>query len=384
VDNKRVHFPGLNSIRSVAVLLVIITHIESFKNKSGMFSLFKVEGLKLFIENIGHQGVIMFFALSGFLITYLLLTENERTGTVDVKKFYIRRALRIWPLYFLIVILGFFVLPYIFNPSYFPVKTHPHLFAKLFLTVAFLPNAVLYAYGSIFTIGVLWSIGTEEQFYLIWPWLVRKVRKKLLPQVFIGILIAIVLLKVVLWLGIENYHTGAGVHKILFVAYHFLEYDAMLVGAFAAVIYYYKKPQLSLIYSKWTQIIALCLVGIMLFSMPDLGPVTNLVFASLYAVFILNISTNTQTIIKVVNPLFEFLGKISFGMYLYHSVCIAACLSVLNKFNKMELLTYNIALYILAISSTVIVSAISFYILEKPILNYKTGFMIVKSGSSAA
>jgi peptidoglycan/LPS O-acetylase OafA/YrhL len=104
----------------------------------------------------------------------------------------------------------------------------------------------------------------------------------------------------------------------------------------------------------------------------------------LYAVFILNISTNTQTVIKVVNPLFEFLGKISFGMYLYHSVCIAACLSVLHKFNKMEQLTYNIALYTLAISSTVIVSAISFYILEKPILNYKTGFMIVKSGNSAA
>ena len=62
---------------------------------------------KLIIE-LGGLGVIFFFVLSGFLITYLLLKEKEQTGTVNVKKFYARRVLRIWPLYFFIVLLGFF------------------------------------------------------------------------------------------------------------------------------------------------------------------------------------------------------------------------------------------------------------------------------------
>jgi len=88
---------------------VIVHHIEQFKEKFGYDNhLFYTR----FIRLIGPLSVFSFFVvLSGFLITSLLLVEKERTNTINIKSFYMRRVLRIWPLYYLTVILGLFVLP---------------------------------------------------------------------------------------------------------------------------------------------------------------------------------------------------------------------------------------------------------------------------------
>lgn len=92
------YFKNLNSVRFIAATFVVIHHIEQLKGLAGYpYRSWYV---------LGRTGVILFFALSGFLITSLLLAEQRETGCIHLRKFYVRRALRIWPLYYLIVGLG--------------------------------------------------------------------------------------------------------------------------------------------------------------------------------------------------------------------------------------------------------------------------------------
>ena len=110
MSDSRVYFPNLNGVRFLAALVVIIHHVEMGKFWFGQPNIYD----KSFVGGVfGQLGIIMFFVLSGFLITYLLLEEHRKTGTISIKDFYIRRMLRIWPVYYLIVILGFFVFPQI-------------------------------------------------------------------------------------------------------------------------------------------------------------------------------------------------------------------------------------------------------------------------------
>jgi len=173
---KKIYFPSLNGLRFIAALLVIFHHIEQIK------FYFKMENLWVtspFIGVIGKLGVVLFFVLSGFLITYLLLAEEHSFKTINVKNFYFRRMLRIWPLYFLIVALAFFILPNIpmFTiPGFEKHVIYHDLFYKLFLYAIIFPNLAM-TFGIVSYVSHAWSIGPEEQFYLIWPFIVRRVRK---------------------------------------------------------------------------------------------------------------------------------------------------------------------------------------------------------------
>jgi peptidoglycan/LPS O-acetylase OafA/YrhL len=103
-----VYFENLNAIRFIAASLVVFHHIEQIKAIFGLPNFWNNE--VFFI--IGKLGVILFFVLSGFLISYLLYKEKELTNTIGIKNFYVRRILRIWPLYFLIILLALFLFPH--------------------------------------------------------------------------------------------------------------------------------------------------------------------------------------------------------------------------------------------------------------------------------
>lgn len=101
--NQKFIFPNLNAIRFIAAFFVIIHHTEQFKELFHINNVFNIP----FVYAVGKLGVILFFTLSGFLITYLLLRERENRKKINIKNFYMRRVLRIWPLYYLIVVLSF-------------------------------------------------------------------------------------------------------------------------------------------------------------------------------------------------------------------------------------------------------------------------------------
>jgi peptidoglycan/LPS O-acetylase OafA/YrhL len=156
--SAKIHFSGLNALRFFAAYFVLLHHGETIRHK---FGLPNFEGYSFF-QN-GALAVSFFFVLSGFLITYLLLTEIQKTGDVSLKKFYWRRVLRIFPLYYLLVIIGLIIIPVLLHFINYP-NTQPYDTATggvLFLF--FLSFVVNSAFGS-HLLEPLWSIGVEEYF----------------------------------------------------------------------------------------------------------------------------------------------------------------------------------------------------------------------------
>ena len=127
-------------------------------------------------------GVILFLVLSGFLISYLLFKEQDTTRDIGIKKFYLRRILRIWPLYFFVIGFALFVLPYVtflIYPGAVKLSMETKFYKALPLYLLFLPNYVLVSIATIPFCSQTWSIGVEEQFYLIWPALNKLFKNKL-------------------------------------------------------------------------------------------------------------------------------------------------------------------------------------------------------------
>src|ERR1043165_7686953 len=169
---SRIYFPGLNGVRFIAAFLVILDHLELFKSYFQIRSFWS----EAFSSHLGQFGVTIFFVLSGYLITYLLLLEKKETG-ISIKRFYIRRILRIWPLYFIIMMLGFFVFPhfaFLDIPTYSPVGDN--FLEKFLLFLFFLTNVAFVYFPGVPYANVLWSVAVEEQFYLIWPNVIKKAR----------------------------------------------------------------------------------------------------------------------------------------------------------------------------------------------------------------
>jgi peptidoglycan/LPS O-acetylase OafA/YrhL len=178
----RVYFSNLDSLRFLAFLAVFIAHAGILFpiSTDWFYRLYRL------IISQGAYGVNFFFVLSGFLITYLLLLEKRKNGFVSIKTFYLKRILRIWPLYYIVMLISVFLLPVFIQAigaDYIAgnMRTFPNLgmligeHAKtwfLFFAGNFYRGAELGAVP--FALGVLWSVCVEEQFYLFWPCIVRK------------------------------------------------------------------------------------------------------------------------------------------------------------------------------------------------------------------
>jgi peptidoglycan/LPS O-acetylase OafA/YrhL len=181
LDTKPI-FNNLDGIRFIAFLGVFISHVffpRSQSVKSGEW----YKAISFFVGNShwGDLGLYIFFTMSGFLITYLLIQENQAYGKIHVFSFYMRRVLRIWPLYFMLLLTAFFIYPF-FSGYHIPLGTR---WAYLFFYANFDVIQNGFNPGAI---GHLWAISVEEQFYLVLPLVMLVVRMKYLPYVFVAIL----------------------------------------------------------------------------------------------------------------------------------------------------------------------------------------------------
>ena len=173
---KLKYLPGLNTLRFFAAAFVVISHANISLDKLGIYP----ASTRAFV-NRGGDAVDFFFTLSGFLITYLLIAEVNNTGTISIKQFYLRRVYRIWPLYFLVVAIGFILLGYIYPALYHQPFFDFKIPEGLLMFIFFIPN---YAAKN-FPVGLLnplWSIGVEEQFYLFWAPMVKYLKKYFKPH----------------------------------------------------------------------------------------------------------------------------------------------------------------------------------------------------------
>ncbi len=374
-----IYFKGLNALRFCAALAVIITHIELIKSQMNCQNLYYKSKL---IMELGELGVVFFFVLSGFLITFLLLSEKEKTGTIAVKKFYLRRVLRIWPLYFLITALGFFILPhlhFIDNAFLSPFNGYTYTL-NLILFIIMLPNIAFVFFKPMPHIGQTWSIGIEEQFYLLWPWLVKH-SKNILKTLVVLICILFIIKASVLFL--YNTNSNSILYKSLKGIVAMLKIESMAIGGIGAWLVFKQKYYQKLL-SNAILLGALLIVMLLIYFTPNIiQDAIFLVYSILFLIIILNVSLNKNCFLKLENKLFIFLGNLSYGIYMYHMIVIALLVGTLQRFSIIvnNSIFSQITIYGLSILITILISWLSYTFFEKPFLKLKHKFTVIESGS---
>lgn len=372
---NNIYFPNLNGIRFIAAFSVMIHHIEQAKWAFGIQNLYSLH----IIKNIGKLGVCLFFVLSGFLITYLLLSEKNKAGTINTTHFYMRRVLRIWPLYFLIVILTFFVFPHI--PFFLHIDnlnlvSDENVGKRLSLFLLILPNLAFILYDSPYLCSQTWSIGVEELFYYVWPWFIKYPNLKsilLTIAIFAGSIIGIT------YFYVEVVGNTLFTDYVVILAKFLGQFRILTLvfgGIIATLVYYKKQAILSVLYRQDVQIVVYLLLILSLAFNIHPSPFNLEYYAFFFAFFILNLSSNPKSIINLEHKWISYLGKISYGLYIYQTAMTVFSIRLLQYFfgNSLSLISYNILLYTLAISLTVGVSALSFHFFERRFLSLKRSF----------
>ncbi|MCX6112642.1 MAG: acyltransferase [Proteobacteria bacterium] len=372
---NKIYFPSLNGLRFIAASLVMIYHVEFLKVRFGLKNYASVP----FFNIIGPLGVILFFVLSGFLITYLLLSEQNKTNTISIKDFYIRRILRIWPLYFFIVGISFFVIPKI---SFFDVGTylmdiHNNFGKMIILYFALLPNLGFALFGNTLYISQCWSVGVEEQFYLIWPVLMKKIKNK--ETLFYSIIGGYLFIKVIAFnLVAILFFPDRDPYKP-WILFHMTSIDCMAIGGLFALYLFRKDKILTFLFNRTLQfitLIALCtLIGFGI----EIPKVNFEVYAVLFGILILNLAGNPKAIISLENKVFNYLGKISYGLYMYQVITIIITLKVLNLLGMNNILLQHISSF----AVTIIVAGLSYRFYESYFINMKVKFSKIISGDNA-
>jgi peptidoglycan/LPS O-acetylase OafA/YrhL len=361
-SKTKVFFPNLNGVRALAALMVVVSHIELHKV---IFHLRRIPDTDLL--NFGKAGVTIFFSLSGFLITYLLLEEKRNFTAINFKGFYVRRLLRIWPLYFMVVFIGF---------SFFGGSVK-----ALWLSILFLPNLAfcLQMLPAIF--DPIWSIGTEEQFYIFHP---HFFRIKKIEYVFYALLIFIVGIWSLQYLvdHILNHHP---LYRALHQVMYYSRFDNMMIGAVVAVLYHNRNhPQFNFkfqnifnaIFKKKIQLIILniFLIYLVLYLLYDIhhGDVLISLLASL---LIVNLCEAETSIYSLNHKYLNYVGQISYGMYLLHKFVLFLVLYLVQKYMVQGgLLAENIIIYGATILGTIALASVSYYAYERPFLTIKKRF----------
>lgn len=387
IAQKKVYFSGLNSLRFIAAGVVIIHHVEQLKSLDSYSNYFDT----VFVHNIGGYGVTFFFALSGFLITYLLLVEQKRLNAIDIQKFYIRRALRIWPLYYLLGILSLIVLPQIqvLNIPVWQDELNKNYLAQIILYLTFLPNIAINFFGIIPHANQVWSIGVEEQFYLLWP-LVVKYSRNIWSAIFkvIGVYLIIKLIMIAI---LEIYADNPDISAKLFPWSQLINYtriDCMAIGAIGAAYLFYNPEALKLFYSSFSQYF-LYTISLLFLAVGGIGGTilwhfNQEIFAVLSTLIVLNIATNPISIFQLKNKTLDYLGRISYGLYMYHCLCIAIAFYLVDQFTSYSIsgLTGNLIAYALSFALTILISALSYHWIEQPFIRQKYKFARVASGDN--
>jgi peptidoglycan/LPS O-acetylase OafA/YrhL len=345
------YYPGLSGLRAIAALTVLFTHVERLRliNKMPMWL------TPAFNSFIGGTAVTFFFVLSGFLITMLLLAEKEAEGTIRIRRFLVNRTLRIWPLYYLTLAAGYAISIFVLKDT----GTNP-LFNGLLLNLLLLPN-LSFVLGCLPDILVqTWSIGTEEQFYLVWPFLIRRLPLRRLILLFAAIIAGWGTARGFAWL----FHWET-LNALLFRT----RIDCMAIGGFAALLLFHAKkwPKLHRLilnpFMGWGA--ALAFIGLLGISKRyDVSLYPG--YALLYAIACLRVTGAPPGWLEWA-PL-RYLGKISYGIYLIQQFVLYFLFQ--TWFTRRPI--SEMGMFVVGTALTIGLAAVSYRYFESYFLNKKT------------
>lgn len=370
IIKKKIYFENLDAIRFLCFLSVFFFHSFHTEDKEILGS-----PIYQFIQNNifqnGNLGVNFFFVLSGFLITYLLIEEKRLNKQIHIRRFWIRRALRIWPLFYFCVFFGFFIFPYI-KTLFGEV---PNESANLIYYLTFLNNFDFINNGlpDASILGVLWSIAIEEQFYFFWPLLIFLIPIK---KYWIAFLIILSISLITRYFN-NNYY---------FFEYHTLScISDMVIGALGAwLILTNNKFKNKVIDFNSSIIITIYVVFGFIYFFRDnilssndfIRVIERPVIAIVILLIILEQSFSNNSFFKFSRlKRISELGKITYGLYSLHFIGILITIKAFKLFSiDLGLLQVLIIEPIVALFLTIIISKISYNILETPFLKLKDKF----------
>ena len=297
---NRSYYPALDGLRGIAILLVVVYHNFGFVKET----------------SFGWLGVDLFFVLSGYLITDILLKEVAKPHFL--RNFYMRRVLRIFPLYyFSLVLLLFIVAPLTADRIEWKYYQDNQFFLWTYL------QNWLYIFkdpGRAQILNHYWSLAVEEQFYIFWPLVILLLRKPKALLLFICILL----------LGVILFRFGLWMYKVENLAYYnlytFTRIDGICIGCIVALLMHMKSNFIG----KQTALIVLAFAAINFlfyllnsfneFSFPYIGLVGYTTFAMLFGLLLHDAVTGETKIIgRMLNlPILKFFGRISYGFYIFH------------------------------------------------------------------
>jgi peptidoglycan/LPS O-acetylase OafA/YrhL len=341
------YFPGLDGLRGISILMVIGIHILIARQNNNVWlnSIFN-----------GTLGVTIFFNISGFIITTLLLKEFISTGTINLKDFYLRRAFRIFPVaYLFLLVLG--ILSLILHDSEAPGA---FLIAALYVK-------------NIFTSGGatahFWSLSVEEQFYFMFPVILKKNLKTYLTLCLTLVLLIIPACTII------YFHVPSIAHNNWFFIPYALIRDltGILIGSIFSILVFYK----SSIFQKLSNphLSVILLIGIILLNSTHpafgryqrfvySGVITSILISTLIATNIFK--TNNYFHFFLNNPLSIYLGKLSYSLYIWQQIFTVDILWK-GQSSLSGSLLFNLVLLL-------IVANLSYYFFEKPIIKFKNRF----------
>jgi len=325
----------------------------------------------------GMASLDVFFILSAFLITELLLREKELRGVPDLKAFYIRRLLRIWPLYFFMIALAGIV-------SIFD-RTQPLGWAYALSFLLFAGNWIMVFRGFPHAeiIGPLWSVSFEEQFYLLWPLVVRRASKRNLTQIAIGLLALAALARLILLVK----HTGG--QPIWYNS--FARLDSIACGILLAAILHgcptFRVGLLTRLALLLAGISAWLIVGLrcgLLDPVPTLlGGMIGYPLMSLggVAIFLSVLGAAQDGFPFLKHSWLVYLGKISYGLYAHHFLGLQLSHHLLTRYHHAHSWTLSC---LCALAITFSLAIVSFRWLESPFLRLKRNkFTHIPSGADS-
>lgn len=359
--------PELDVLRFFAFLAVFLYHFTR------PVELYVQHGVPRIVAAVGNGlmqggvfGVDLFFVLSAYLITELLLREKDECGSLDVRGFYLRRILRIWPLYFFYI--GLALIP-IFNRSH--AFTWHHAAAFVFLAGNW--SIILWGWPIPSIVGPLWTVSIEEQFYLLWPPIVRNVSRARIMWAALAMLIV------------------SNLTRITMVALHggtnsvwcntFARLDPIAAGVLVAAVLRGKIPSFRLPGRLWMIVLGIIPLALVanfwhIHEPEKLEWIPTLVGFPVVAASCTLILLGALGIPFRMPRSLLYLGKISYGLYVYHA---------LGNFLSNELIpVHNSSLQLAlrptaALAITILLAAVSYAILEKPFLKLKQRFAHIQS-----
>ncbi len=348
----RRHFESLDGVRCLAIFGVLWHH-------GGMSD----GGL----GDRGFLGVDLFFVLSGFLIVTLLLRERATHGSISLKKFYIRRTLRIFPPYYALLT-GLAVL-YLFAPG---LNTASGFWTCLPFYLTYTSN---WSIAQAANLGIMWSLATEEQFYLVWPAVEKYLRSRWLGVALIGVIVLNQLINFGLFDNFFAWLYGMDSVPPLWIL------DTTFTPiAFGVVIAHLLHREetfgwlAAFLSNRYSPVLLLLSLLIALVYLPaDLSGWPRLLIHFLMAIWLASLVIREDHYLHVclaAKPI-AFVGTISYGIYLYHMFVFYFIDKLGNRFGLHSLEV----LFVLKVAATIAFAFLSYRWLEKPCLRLKQRFV---------